>query len=357
MIVRKGESSLSPEHRVQENLPLGSKIGIAHALAGFCVLWDNITMNTLEGPIVLLGKGWTLFKSNWKVIVSIAVLPTIVNVIGSFFNTTGNMSFSFIGGLISICGAILSIAMMPAIVNTIHRINAEPGVILSIKNQYAFGFKMFWSVLFVDIIVVLVYLGSTVLLIIPVIIVGGYASMYIYTLVIDGKKGFSALTESYALIKDRWLQVFLRLLCIGVIFIIIYFILLGVAHLVSLLLGASWFEISETGRMVYSLHGRVMTSLISLIISSVLTPLALATMYNLYISLKSNPRIEFSIQSFKKWLVVFLCIGIMTPIVGLISSIVLSSLKYAREKALLVQQVENQSSYQQEAQQIININK
>ncbi|MEI6397012.1 MAG: hypothetical protein WCO48_03005 [Candidatus Taylorbacteria bacterium] len=306
-------------------------------------------MNNIEGPIVLLRKGWTLFKSNWKVMVLIAILPTIVNVIGSFFNTPGNMSLSFIGGLISICGAILSIAMMPAIINTIHRLNTEPGVVISVKDQYAFGFKMFWSVLFVNIIVVLVYLGSTVLLIIPVIIVGGYASMYIYTLVIDGKKGFSALTESYALIKGRWLQVFLRLLCIGIIFCASYFILLGAAQLISFICGVPWSEVSKVGLVI--------SSFLSLITSSIITPVALATMYNLYISLKSNPRIEVSTQSFKKWLVVFLCIGIMTPIVGLISSIVLSSLKYAREKSLLVQQAENQSSYQQEAQQIININK
>ena len=281
-------------------------------------------MNTLEGPIVLLKKGWSLFISNWKILVPIIILPSVISIVGSLLVMTRQGLFVILGGLIYICGAVASVSMMPAVINAVHRLYTEPGVAISVKDQYRFGLSMFWSVILVGIIAGLSSMGAMVLFIIPGIIVSVFISMYVYVLVIDGKKGFSALTESYSLIKGRWGQVFGRLFVIGIISAAGWLILLGVAHLFSYLTGASWYEMSAAGKVVSSTHGYIMSLIVNLFGGAIIAPVSIGAIYNVYISLKATRSVEVSTVAFKRWLVVFMCLGVLLPIIILISTVLVS---------------------------------
>jgi hypothetical protein len=118
--------------------------------------------------------------------------------------------------------------------------------------------------------------------------------MYAFTLVIDGKKGFSALTESYTLVYGRWWAVLGRLLALALSMMLVWITVTAIAFLFGILLQGSF----------------IVMGLISLIGSAIITPIALGYMYKLYVSLKATRQANVSTVSFKKWLVAFLIIGI-----------------------------------------------
>ena len=88
----------------------------------------NQIQNTfLEGPVNLFSSSWQFFKTNWKILVSITVLPMAMIYAGQIFYLTANSALWFIGFILVIAGLITSIAMSPAAINAIHRLTTEAG--------------------------------------------------------------------------------------------------------------------------------------------------------------------------------------------------------------------------------------
>ena len=187
----------------------------------------------LEGPVNLFKSAWALFKANWKILISIIVAPMALMYIGQIFLVTGNLIMIIFAFILIIAGAIFSIPSQPAIINAIHRLSTEPGVKIDFKEQYKFGFELFWSLILLMIITFCVSLGSLFLLAIPGIIVVVYTSMYLISLTLDGKKGFEALVESYSLIKGRWWRVLGRLLFLILVYLVGAIVVFGIAFVVK----------------------------------------------------------------------------------------------------------------------------
>lgn len=231
------------------------------------------TLAKIESPVSLLKFSWKLLTNHWKVIVPIAVLPSLVGYVGTLFSVATHNPLSVVVGIIfSIAGTVLSVASIPALINTLHRLSTDPSANLSIKEQYRLGFGYFWVIIITGALALLVGIGATALLIIPGIIVGVYISLYTYALVIDGKKGFEALTESYALVDGRWLPVVGRGLFLGLISMLLWLIIGGVATIFGLGAASS----SKTIAGLFSLFG-----------TAILSPLAVGYTYRMYTSLKS----------------------------------------------------------------------
>jgi len=264
-------------------------------------------MNTgaLEGPRKLLSSAWSLYKTNWKTLMYIVVAPSIISAIGQILAVAKNPILAIVAFLIFMVGVVYSAAMLPAAVNAIHRLSTESGANLMWKTQYKFGFSLFWSVVFLAILQLIIALGAYALFILPGIIISGYFCMYIFALVIDGKKGFSALTESYSLVKGRWWGVFGRFLY----FVLVY---IGVGIIVGIIgLGLDFilgFNSKSTGASVVSI-------VMNLVLVATVAPLALVYAYKLYASLKQSRIADVSTVGFRKWLVAFLVIGIMAAII------------------------------------------
>ncbi len=256
----------------------------------------------LEGPVSLFSSSWKFFKANWKILVPIVIAPSAAIYLGQIFVIGKNPILLLVAFVLIIAGIIFSIAMQPAAINTIQRLFADPGAKIDFKEQYRFGFKYFWSIILLVIITIPVFFGSAVLFFIPAIIVGGFTSMYVFALIIDDKKGFAALTESYSLVKGRWLEVFGRLLFLIIPAIVVGFVVSFIFGLLAGMVGAA------------STVGLIVTMVSNLIMSGILTPIFLVYMYKLYNSLKVSRLQNVSTAGFKKWLVAFLVIGIVAMI-------------------------------------------
>ncbi len=264
-------------------------------------------MAPLTGPVSLLVTARDAFKAHWKVFALIAGVPSLILYIGQAFFLTKNPILAGLGAILSIAGVLLSIALRPAIILAIQKISAEPGAALSFKEQYKAGFRYFWPVLGLSALYILISLGSGVLFVIPAIVVSIYISMYLYCRIIDGKKGFSAFTESYSLVKGRWVATLGRLLFFGLAYFVMSLAVTGVLYLASKVFG---FGVnSETATMV--------TGFLNIILNSVMLPVAILYNYSLYASLKATriPQPSPSEAGFRKWLIAFMVLGLAAIII------------------------------------------
>jgi hypothetical protein len=252
----------------------------------------------LEGPVNLFKGAWQLFKAQWKFLVPLFLFPALLVYVGNLLFMAKNPLLSVIAVIISIIGVVLSIALRTASVHAVHRLATDPAGKLSFKDQYRVGFSFFWSFIWIALLTLFIFAGSAALFVIPAIIVAVYSLFYTFTLVLEGKKGFASLLESYSLVRGRWWGVTGRMLFIGIIFAVIYLIMAGLAFI----LGAATSGPESTGPV---------SSLFSLIVGVIVGPLATAYMYNLYVSLKASRAPEIATATFKKWLVAFIVIGIL----------------------------------------------
>ncbi|MEK7610101.1 MAG: hypothetical protein AAB470_03240 [Patescibacteria group bacterium] len=287
-------------------------------------------LQKIPGPFELFSYGWKLFINHWKILIPIVIFPTVIMYLGSLLNFTHQSAFTVFGGLLSVIGGVFSVVMVPAIVDAVDRLSTNPSIQISFIEQYKKGFTFFWSVILIGIIYGLVGLGSFILFIIPGIIIVIYASFYSYTLIIDGNRGFSALTESYRLVHKRWWPVFGRVVFLVVSILMIWFILLGVGFLLSMVFGIPLWEATQSvSRTSSSLGVSFISFIFNIIGSAVLAPIAIGYTYKMYSFLKEVRDQTATTKTFKNWLVAFLCVGVATIVSGiiLISTLLLMSIK------------------------------
>lgn len=274
----------------------------------------SVTPQKVESFRQLFRFSWNFFNSNWQVLVPIILIPSVVTAIGEILSTSSRV----LGLVVNIVGIILSIAMAPAAVDAIRRRAADSSAAVSLASQYKFGFGLFWSMVFLSIISGLAEMGSVILFIIPGIIVGVYVAFNTLTLVIDGKKGYAALFESYTIVYGRLEKVFTRFLLLGIVFVVLY-IVIGIIESIVGLPGVfiDGLKQAGAGAPTLSLGTQTILVIINLAVSSIVTPITLIFTYRLYTSLKETRAVNVSTKKFKNWLVVFTCIGVVIALVGI----------------------------------------
>lgn len=272
----------------------------------------------ITGSGALLATAWKAYKAHWKILVPIAILPTVGSYIGQLMATTHQLVPAMIGGLVTLIAAVFSIAMGPALVSAVHRLTAEPGVKLSVNPQYRIGFGFFWSVILIAIINGLVFFGSFFLLVVPAIIVGVYGCLYVFTLVVDGKRGFSALTESYSLVYGRWAAVFGRLIVLGLAALAVWLVMAGITFIIGHAFGFQ-VPIGESAGGTLPAGFLTMNFIANLVGLSLILPIGALYMYGLYSSLKATREANVETGVFKKWLIAFICVGAFAIIASLLA--------------------------------------
>jgi hypothetical protein len=262
-----------------------------------------------EGPSSLASNSWNFLKIHWKSLIPLAMVPVVLFFIaqllmgvGAGVGLTGKaftgVGFGLIALIIILVGVVLTIISQPAIILAIQRLQTDPAAPITIAGQYKLGMPLFGSVLFLLIISMFILLGSTLLLIIPGIIVSVYVVMYMFALVIDGKKGFSALVESYDLIKGRWWDVLGSYIVLGVILVAAQLIISGIGVVA----------------------GSIVSMILNIIVNPAMTVFSMIYLYRLYISLKLTRSTQAPTTSFKNWLITFMIVGmigiIAIPVIG-----------------------------------------
>ncbi len=269
------------------------------------------TLPKITGPIELLSSSWIFLKKHWNVLVPVAILPSVITYIGNLILYNDSFLIKALGVFLSIFGAVLSIVMIPALVNTINNIKTEHSTHLPLKEVYKRNLKFFWWFILIAFINALIGLGSSVFLIIPAIIVSIYGCFYIYTFVLEDKKGFAAFTESYSLVYGRWWPVFGRVVFIGLVTFVLWIIVGFVLGLIAGILGFDFGGMNSLIGEVPNLKNGIFSGLINIIATSVYLPLSMIYTYQMYKTLKNHRVHNVSTEAFKKWIVAFMVIGII----------------------------------------------
>ena len=252
----------------------------------------------MEKTWSLVRSSWLFFRPNWKLLVPILAFPELLFAAGRALSATKNDVLVILSIVFLIGGWIVYILAYPTVVTGVHNLSSGAPVSGTLGARYKASSKYFWWYVFLAVISCFVFFGSFTLFIVPGIIMSIYVAMTMFTMVLEDKKGLAMFTESYSLIKDRWGQVFVRLLVLGLLCVIFSVI---VGFIVGLLLGI--FNIWSPS---------IAQPIVSLITGSLIGPFSVIYTYKLYLDLKNTRTALVQTKNFKGWLVAFLIIGIIS---------------------------------------------
>ncbi len=274
---------------------------------------------------VLFGQSWSFFKNHWQILVFITLIPTVIKYGSSLLAQTNSPGLIIIGILLSILSVIASLVMVVALVDLVHRLTNDSSATLTIKGQYKLGLQLFFPSLLVYLISGLATMGGIFLFIIPGIIISIYSCLSIYTFIIDGKRGFSAILESYSLVYGKGVNVFVRLFVFALVISLFSVIISLLSVLIALMFGVNVFVYAQAHQQV-PIYISLIGFILNLALQSIIGPLAIIFSYRLYVSLKASRKPEVSTKKFKNWLIFFMIIGPISFLIFIVGTVALFSL-------------------------------
>lgn len=211
----------------------------------------------LLAPIgTLFGVTWRIYKERFLVLMGILTIPMIVIGIGSLMMSYG-FPTNIGGGILIILGIVVFIVASVAL---LFAITQETGVV----ESYQGGIAIFWSVVWLGLLIYFATMGGMVMLVIPGIMLAIWFLFSTYILVVEGKRGLGAMSQSREYVRGYWWPVFGRYLLLIVSTVAILLVL----YLPALLI-----------------FGKVVGMTIYLILILLITPFSLAYLYALYLNL------------------------------------------------------------------------
>lgn len=176
-------------------------------------------------PKPLLGAGqlikdtWQMFLKTWDTTVRYAawfILAGVLQVLYLFFPNSGNGNgYYAISVLGWIAGIVITVWATIMLYQVCMALDAKQKVA---KQAMADAMKLFWPFILVAVLAGFATLGATILLIIPGIYVGvrlGFAQL---SFLDKNKRGRAALSDSWALTKDKFWAVFWRQIAGALVF-------------------------------------------------------------------------------------------------------------------------------------------
>ena len=234
-------------------------------------------------------KSIHLYKNNTKLFLtymSLIFIPLGLSIIAGVLFTLAKEP-SILLGILSITIMIILYISTLWITLSFIRVAAaryDGRVVLPIKKELAAIKPLLWPAIFGSLLAGLAILGGFLLLIIPGIIFSIWFAFVIYAIAIDEKSATDAMRASKALVANRWLAVFWRILAPGVVFGIL---VIAVEGLFNMVLEKIVTEITPDQTVLY-LGTMIGIGLLSSAISLLLTPLTTAAPIILYQELKKT---------------------------------------------------------------------
>lgn len=237
----------------------------------------------------ILSTGWKEYKSDWKQLFEISIRFLFAGLIQLAFafvadRMTGDASLAMLT-----IGTIIAyvIIFQTMIVLTDYVLQREDGA--KGKARWKLGFSLFWSYIWINILVGLATLGGLILFILPGIWLSVLFGFATFVLIDEKKKGTQSLARSAELVKGRWWKTLWRLLAPSIVVVLITLLVSFVLTLVvSLFAGGFEATVSFlTARELTPLQQGI-GAIIDSIVSIVILPLALLYQVKLYTSLKKT---------------------------------------------------------------------
>ena len=190
---------------------------------------EELTQETKTGELYTIGKliqdSISVVKRDFRVLLEIALLSIIFSLIfDSFFYgglAAAHRSDSFLSVFLSFLNVVIALFFAAAGISAINNLSENRPITLSGSLRAAFEKYPFY--LWVSILTWLAVIGGLILLIVPGIIFGVWFTFSGYTVMLEDRKGLSALRRSKQLVKGNGWYVFVVFL----ILYISYFALVG----------------------------------------------------------------------------------------------------------------------------------
>jgi hypothetical protein len=270
-------------------------------------------MNTkpLIGPIALGSTSWHFYKTHWKALTTLIIIPMAAILLGNLVSETGAAIYDHVsasgpileilGFIVFLAAGVFMVAAAMGLIHSIHKLSSEAGAALHVWSEYKIGFRYFWPLVLLGIIRGAAMLGAFAVLVIPGIILATYTIFISFSLVIDDKRGFAAFADSFALVHGRWWKVLGRLLY------------LVICYMAAVLIMAGIFFIART--LFHYTAGSVADGIVSGVVMTALPlvfiPYAMTYLYKLFTALKEH-RLHNDhphTKLFKDFLIAFIVIG------------------------------------------------
>jgi hypothetical protein len=192
---------------------------------------------TLSRPTELLQRAWARFKSRWGSTLIISLLTSLLY-LGVFALIASGVVA--VGPDLSI-GTALGAGIVSAILITLAGtyFTSMMTVLISDEQPISLGQtaartnKVYLAVLVTNIVTGLVVGGSTILLIVPGLIMAVYLSLTQVIAVNEGLRGMPALRRSRAMINGQWGQVLWRIFFLAIIIALVNAVVSGLLSLLS----------------------------------------------------------------------------------------------------------------------------
>lgn len=234
---------------------------------------------TLPKARTLLQNAYEIYKAQWGVLLSIAVIPSLLGALialanralEAFFLTSPSpatftvfMIGLFVGVVIAIVGAIWA---QVALLITIRDREERLGIGEAFRRARTLLASYFW----ISILTAILVTGAFVLFVIPGIIFTVWFSLAYYVFIVEEKRGLNALLQSREYIRGAWWRTLWRLVVVGVT---IFAVTAGIGFLVGFF-GSSLPAGEEA-----------LNQAVSVVLSALMTPFAAAYLFLLYSSLR-----------------------------------------------------------------------
>ncbi len=290
---------------------------------------------SFPGAFATFGQAWRIYKSRFWTLVGVMLFPIPINilfgilvqVISSYFGEGSAMGILW-SGLFNLASSLILLWMLSSLLYAIKDHEERIGVIESYRRGLHKAPSLFW----VSFLYLFIIWGGTMLLIIPGIILSIYLVFYQFILINENIGGMSAILKSREYTRGHWWGIFWRLLMLSGSFLIllspiIFFALLFPGFSAMTLTTAS------AGMLVVFL----LVSFVMLL--AFLFPTFMQVyMFSMYQNLKAMKG-DFIFEPKKarktKYIIIAILGALLIPIMA---SVLLVSLKSAREKANLMKQ-------------------
>lgn len=276
----------------------------------------------------LLGNSFNIYKKNIKSILLLGFIPflfyTTYNIVNVFKNDNYDNSFAVVLFIVfSVLSSIIMLISKPVFIYALKDLHENKNI--DVESAYKKSLTNFWQILWVTILSGLVMVSGMSLFVIPGIALSGYLVFSLFFIVTDNDKGINALAKSFYYVRDNWLNVFVRIFVLGLLFFLVYaifFLVLSLAvFCVHILLGMDTTLIGNVNgssvllipiwiKELYSIFTNIITYLFLVPISMILS----YEIFKFLISSKPKPS-ESDLETPRKWFVGLSIAGAIIPLI------------------------------------------
>ncbi len=181
----------------------------------------------LSGMFDLVKKSWDLIQKNAQTAIVVVAIPLVLNTIMFSVTLFGGKSFSVatIAVFVVTLIAIMAMTVVTTMALTYALDATTKGTPISTGEAFNLSFKNFVPYFIVMLLVGITTMGGSVLFFIPGIILSVWFLFSMNAVMFDGARGFGALQVSRNYVSGYGWDVFVKVLGLGIIFVIASIIL------------------------------------------------------------------------------------------------------------------------------------